>query len=82
MIPNIPTVLDVRNIIENLEIDETYKIALKYIFLIGGEPSEVCGTYAPSYNDAHYVDFTIGTETYQSVMFAVKAARRRNHIRV
>jgi len=80
--PNIPTIPDIRNIIDKLEIDETYKIALKYIFLIGGEPSEVCGTYAPSYNDAHYVDFKVDTETYPAVMFAVKAARRRNHIRV
>ena len=67
----IPTVSEIRNIIENIE-DEKYRYAFMYQFLIGGELSEVCGENAPKGNDAHQITFKINGEIIPAVLFIVK----------
>ena len=70
----IPSTLDIRKIIENIE-KEHYRFAFMYQFLIGGEISEICGANAPVGTDAHLVSFQINNEKVPAVLFVVKNIR-------
>ena len=76
-----PTVLEVRNRIEDIE-DDIYRHAFMYQFLIGGEPSEACGKYAPNGNDAFKVDFIVRGKNFPAIAFVVKTARREGIHRI
>jgi len=66
-----PTVDVVKSIIENIP-DEEYRNAFKYMFLIAGRVSEVCGKYSPLGKHA----FRCEIEGEEAVLFAVKTARK------
>ena len=69
------TVIEIRKRIESIE-EEVFRMAFMYQFLIGGEPSEVCGKYAPKGTDAHRVEISVGGKKTHAVAFVVKTARR------
>lgn len=57
--------------------DEKYRMAFKYMYLIAGRISEVCGRYAPRGDEAIVTDF--GGE--MAVLFIVKTAKRKGRLR-
>ena len=66
----IPTTSDIRTIIENID-NEDVRYAFMYQFLIGGEVAEICGPYAPDYNNAQEVNFNLGGFSFPAVIFIV-----------
>jgi hypothetical protein len=68
------TVLEARKRIEAIG-DEKIRHAFMYMFLVGGEPSEVSGKYAPIGNDAHPIEYERNGERQRAVLFVVKNSR-------
>ena len=66
----IPTVQEVRRIIENIE-EEKLRHALMYQFLMGAEIGELCGDYAPDKNNCHEIEMKIGDEKYPALLFMI-----------
>ena len=75
------TVKEVRNRINSID-EDIFRYAFMYQFLIGGEPSEVCGEYAPIGNDVSPVEFTIKKKKIPAAAFIVKTARRKGRHRL
>jgi len=77
-------VLEVRRRIENIK-EEKIRHAFMYLFLIGGEVSEVCGKYAPIGNDANKIEYKINDRYIPAVLFIVHNTRitpnKKNHHR-
>jgi len=71
MLQQFPKVEQVKSIIENIP-DEKYRIAFKYMYLVAGRVSEVCGKYAPFGRHAYRYQL----EGEDAVLFAVKTARK------
>lgn len=69
-----PTVEQVKTRIEDIS-DENYRNAFKYMFLVAGRVSEVCGIYAPYGSHAYRCEI----EGEEAVLFAVKTARKKKN---
>ena len=71
----IPKVDEIRNCIENVS-DEKTRTAFKYLYLIAGRVSEVCGKYSPY--PRHVIRCDIEDE--EAIMFAVRTAKRKRNL--
>ncbi|GAJ11730.1 unnamed protein product, partial [marine sediment metagenome] len=79
MSSKVPTVSDIRR--EITRLDDKYRLAFMYQFLIGGIVSEVLGKYAPIGTDAKRVEFNVKGNKIPAVMFLVKTARKGGYLR-
>lgn len=70
-----PEVEKVRNRIENIS-DKKTRTAFKYLYLVAGRVSEVCGKYSPYPRNVIRCDI-VGEE---AVLFAVRTARRKRNV--
>jgi hypothetical protein len=70
-----PKVDEVRSRIENIK-DEKCRNAFKYLYLVAGRVSEVCGQYSPYPRNVIRCDF----EGEKAVLFAVRTARRKRNL--
>lgn len=71
---------EVRQRIESVE-DDRFRHALMYQYLIGGNVSEVAGSYAPLSSDMHQIEYNIRGRIIPAVMFIVKTIKRPNFYR-
>lgn len=70
-----PQVKSVRRRIENIP-DEKTRNAFKYLYLVAGRVSEVCGKYSPYPRNVIRCNF----EGEEAVLFAVRTARRKKNL--
>ncbi len=70
-----PDFEEVRSCIESIS-DEKYRTAFKYLYLVAGRVSEVCGEYSPFPRNVIRCDF----EGEEAILFAVRTARRKRNI--
>jgi len=66
-----PDVTKVRDLIENYD-NEIYRYALMYQFLVGAEPAELSGKYAPKKSNIYEVTINIRGEKYPAILFILK----------
>lgn len=74
---NIPSVRDVREIIESVQEDK-YRYGMMYQFLVGASISEVCGQYAPRGSDVIKTTYQIEREQIPALIFLIKNKRIKN----
>ena len=68
---------EVKQRISNV-LDEKYKVAFMYQFLLGSKKSEVCGDYRPIGDDVKKVEIISNEDIIEAVLFRCRIATKKD----